>query len=81
MKNPELKKEIPSLKRNIPDTEVINRNREVVAGKYGLKEYGEMIFNVYSDLSNRKPGRIDYLDQSVILEQFLSPAQFSLLRS
>lgn len=81
MKNPELKKEIPSLKRNIPDTEVINRNREVVAGKYGIKEYGEMIFNVYSDLSNRKPGGIDYLDQSVILKQFLSPAQFSLLRS
>jgi glycosyltransferase involved in cell wall biosynthesis len=61
--------------------DLIQSNKKIIEEKYSLEGYGEKLMKVYSDLAGREPSKLEYLDPERILDQFISPEHFSLLRS
>ncbi len=60
---------------------IIRRNRETVRRQFSLETYGEKLIACYQDLAETTPSRIDWVDPRKILEQFLNPSRFCLLRT
>lgn len=60
---------------------LIHRNREVARRQFSLETYGEKLIACYQDLAGTTPSRIDWMDPRKILEQFLNPIHFCLLRT
>jgi len=59
----------------------IEHNRSVVRERYSLSAYGERLAGILDDLAGSSTGRLDWLDPRRVLDQFLEPARFRLLRS
>lgn len=60
---------------------LIHRNRKVARRQFSLETYGEKLIACYQDLAGTTPSRIDWMDSRKILEQFLNPIHFCLLRT
>ena len=60
---------------------LVHRNREIVRRQFSLETYGEKLIDCYQDLAETTPNRIDWVNSRKILEQFLNPNQFCLLRT
>jgi hypothetical protein len=60
---------------------VLAHNRQVVATQYSLAVYGDRLAALYHHLAGVVPGRVDSLDAGALLDQFLEPARFHLLRT
>ncbi len=58
----------------------IARNRETVRRQFSLEAYSERLIACYQYLAEATPSRADWIEPEKVLEQFLNPAQFSLLR-
>ena len=78
--NPKLKTELPALIINTSDEEVLTKNRKIVEEMFNLENYGNKLFGIYRDLMSIEVGNVDFADSSKVLDQFLSPNQFTLLR-
>jgi len=64
-----------------PWKSLIEGNREVVRREFGLDRYGDRLMTIYDGVAESevsKPGR---LKSGVLLDGFLAPERFSLLRS
>ncbi len=80
IEKPELKTEIQtSISRQIPE-EVIRSNKKIIESEYNQDKYGENLIRLYENLMESEVTNIEYLDPDKVLEQFLSPNYFSLLR-
>lgn len=64
----------------LPPT-LVRHNREVARRQFSLETYGEKLIACYQDLVETTPSRIDWVNPRKILEQFLNPSQFCLLRT
>lgn len=80
LENPELKEQIPVLLRVKTEEEVLTKNRKIVEEKFNLENYGTKLFSMYRDLMSIEAGNVDFADSSKVLDEFLSPNQFTLLR-
>lgn len=65
---------------NTPDP-VIQKNREIVNARFGIKPYGRRLAGIYRTLAGATPGPVKDLDRAALLDGFLDPAQFFLLRT
>jgi glycosyltransferase involved in cell wall biosynthesis len=56
-------------------------NRNAVETAYSLKRYGEQLFSIYEKLLAAKAGTVSYADGGKLLDAFLEPGRFNLLRT
>jgi glycosyltransferase involved in cell wall biosynthesis len=66
----------PSISSNL-----IERNRQVVENEYSLAAYGKRLFGLYQRLAATEPGEVTSANASGLLDQFLKPSRFNLLRT
>ncbi len=59
----------------------IDRARLLVADLYGLEGYGQRLHGIYRQIVDAPAGDVDWLDPERVLDQFLNPASFHLLRT
>jgi len=69
----------------VPRGEMHNRieqNRKAVIEHYSLEKYGNRLMDIYKDVANSETGEVDQgLPVQKILDAFLSPERFFLLRT
>lgn len=81
MNEPELKEQLRPLSTEEISVEVIEENKSTVQQKYNLEEYGSKLYDLYVELTESKGGDVEFIDPEIVLDKFLSPEYFSLLRS
>jgi len=59
----------------------VAHNRAVVEEAYGPEAYGAHLLSIYHELLKAKPGSVRYADGDALLNEFLNPARFNLLRT
>lgn len=59
----------------------VENNRRVVEKAYGSAAYGEQLLSIYQQLMDAKPGTVGYADGEALLDAFLAPERFNLLRT
>jgi len=59
----------------------VAHNRNVVETAYGTEAYGNQLFAIYEKLLATKPGTVSYADGAALLNAFLAPERFNLLRT
>lgn len=64
-----------------PDIAVIENNRQVALDQYSPDAYGERLLSMYTDLAAIQPGSVTAAPANNLLDQFLKPARFNLLRT
>jgi hypothetical protein len=60
---------------------LITKNRTVTETAYGSKAYGDQLFGIYEQLIKAKSGTVKYADSEKLLDEFLQPQRFNLLRT
>lgn len=64
-----------------PDPDQVRRNRQAVIAHFNLEMYGERLMQLYRTVADSKPAALDDLNADVLLDQFLAPERFCLLRT
>ena len=59
----------------------IEANCEAIAEHFNLEQYGRRLMDIYSPLCAVTPAPLDALDAARVLDAFLDPARFCLLRT
>lgn len=59
----------------------IAHNRAITREAFGLDAYGQTLRKLYDRLLAASPGSLDSLDARAVLDRFLAPEQFNLLRT
>ena len=59
----------------------VAHNRAVVKAAYGPEAYGAHLLSIYHGLLKAKPGSVRYADGQKLLDEFMNPARFNLLRT
>ncbi|HKJ31365.1 MAG TPA: glycosyltransferase family 4 protein [Balneolales bacterium] len=82
-KNPDLKEELRSFSdcSGVFDRDLLTHNKQIIEEKYNLHQYGERLITIYDSLLEQKAGKLEYIDAGILLDQFLDPARFNLLRT
>jgi len=73
--------EPPALAANHADNDHVTANRRVIRGEFGLERYGRRLLELYAVLRAAGHGPVEDGPAAEILEQFLDPARFTLLRT
>ncbi|HEY5652947.1 MAG TPA: hypothetical protein VIR63_01085, partial [Pontiella sp.] len=79
--------EHPRKRKNLPEwvlpdnPELIKNNRKVINKQYSIETYGELLLTIYQKLKSTEPNTITSADAPALLEQFLQPQRFNLLRA
>lgn len=82
LKHPEFRSEIcPNALPKQIDAERIRSNCEVVKRLYNLEQYGKRLIEQYRVLLNQTPSIVTSLSARRLLECFMDPRRFSLLRT
>jgi glycosyltransferase involved in cell wall biosynthesis len=63
------------------DEDLINQNRAVVREHYSLEAYGKRLLGMYKTLAAVEPGPVSSADAAILLDEFLKPERFNLLRT
>lgn len=78
--HPAARAQLPAFE--IPDDEgLIARNREIAREHYSLEAYGERLLDLYRRLAAVEPGDVFSASATDLLDEFLQPHRFNLLRS
>jgi len=56
-------------------------NREVIARNFSLERYSENLLKLYHDVAKSPVEPLDYASSALVLDQFLDPRRFNLLRT
>jgi glycosyltransferase involved in cell wall biosynthesis len=65
----------------VADAAAVSHNRRRIEERYALEAYGRTLQTVYRAAASERRGPIGALDAERILDQFLAPERFSLLRT
>ncbi len=65
----------------VPDSATIARNRACVEAGYSLDAYGRTLEAIYRKVAAEPAGPVDALDAGAVLDGFLAPERFCLLRT
>jgi hypothetical protein len=60
---------------------VVTKNRTVAETAYGSEAYGDQLFSIYETMLTAKAGSVTYADSEKLLDEFLQPQRFNLLRT
>jgi len=63
------------------DPSVITHNQRIVRERYSSEAYGERLLDLYRGLAATEPGPVASADSAALLDSFLQPARFNLLRT
>lgn len=63
------------------DAATVAANREAIVARYNLEQYGERLVGIYGRLLAAPPAPTESLDPARVLDAFLDPARFCLLRT
>lgn len=76
-------KKTPSLILTKPgdSSSAVENNRQVAETAYSLQAYGDQLAAIYEELIRVKPGTVSYADSEKLLDEFLEPQRFNLLRT
>ncbi|MBN2164072.1 MAG: hypothetical protein JXR25_11935 [Pontiellaceae bacterium] len=67
---------------NIPsDRKIQEHNRQLVLDRYGIDAYGNRLLGLYESLANTEPGPVSAAAASELMDCFLQPHRFNLLRT
>ena len=72
---------LPSLGPFGKQGDVIERNRRLVLREFSLENYGERLARIYKRIMESDVGSCGALSSETLLEKFLAPERFSLLRA
>ena len=61
--------------------ECIAQNAQAISESYGLAAYGERLGNLYRQILRQEAEILRHLDGQRLLDAFLDPSRFTLLRS
>ncbi len=70
-----------ALQRRIPSADVIAHNKELVNKDYNPEAYYTHLMNIYGRLLNAESGSIELIDPEKVLDRFLKPERFYLIKS
>ena len=59
----------------------IRQNRTIVAEQFNLRHYGEHLADIYRTVAGSGVSSLEPLDASLLLDKFLAPERFCLLRT
>ena len=77
--HPDDRKLLPPF-RPAPSPALIARNQKVAQERYSPEAYGKRLLGLYRALAATPPGAVSYADAPALLDLFLKPARFNLLR-
>jgi len=60
---------------------LINSNKMAIKNEFSLAKYGSRLMKVYQKLYNSDVQSVEYADSSKVLNEFLAPENFTLLRT
>jgi len=63
------------------DPEIIQQNRNIVETKFGLEQYGHRLHRIYTSINESTSEPVTGLPRQQVLDQFLKPERFTLLRT
>lgn len=63
------------------DTSSVERNRRIVEDVFGLGRYGQRLAQIYEQVAKSSVSEVSHLSGRRLLDQFLDPACFNLLRT
>lgn len=63
------------------DDALIERNRRIVRERYGLEAYGDRLLHLYEQVAATEPGELQSANAVDLLDRFLQPQRFNLLRT
>lgn len=72
---------IPNQLKCDDDSSTLTRNRELIAKHYSLSSYSRKLIHIYRTIVGATAGKPDNLNAGKLLDCFLSPERFRLLRS
>ena len=61
--------------------ELIKENQRIVRENYGVEAYGQRLLSMYETLANMPPGKVSSASATSLLDTFLQPGRFNLLRT
>jgi len=79
--HPSARDKLPRFDVDPSNEEQIEKNRQIVEARYGLHTYAERLSAIYEGLVNTTPGHVAFVPSDAILDQFLKPERFNLLRT
>ena len=59
----------------------VSRNRDIIDRRFSLERYGQWLMAGYEDLMRGDSSALEWIDPLEVLNQFLDPVRFNLLRS
>ena len=78
--HPEDAEQLPAF--TIPENDqLIRKNRDLVMQRYGIDAYGNRLFGLYEALIKTPVGHVEAADADALLNTFLQPHRFNLLRA
>jgi len=61
--------------------DLMARNRSIVQERYSIEAYGQRLLGIYRDLAGTRPGAVSSAMAGALLDKFLHPERFNLLRT
>jgi hypothetical protein len=78
--HPEDRSQLPPFNPNA-DMKLLDHNRVIVEEQYGVEAYGNRLLELYQQLSSTPVSAVESADADEMLNQFLRPGRFNLLRA
>ncbi len=78
--NPKDQDQLPPFSPS-PNLPLITHNQQIVRDQYGLEAYGKRLLGIYRQLAATPPSKVSSADAGALLDQFLQPPRFNLLRT
>ena len=60
---------------------MIAENHQAVAANFGVRDYGKRLVGYYEQLLRAPAEPVEWLDPDRLLDEFLDPVRFNLLRT
>ena len=80
-RNPECAKLLVPTELTIADESIIQKNYDTISANYDRSAYGERLAGLYRTVCQATPGPVRNLDGDDMLNAYLSPQRFNLLRT
>lgn len=61
--------------------ELIAHNRSIVQERYSIEAYGQRLLEIYRKIAATEPGKVSSANAGALLDEFLKPERFNLLRT
>ena len=78
--HPEDREQLPSF-HPAADEDLLQHNRKIVQERYSPEAYGKRLLGLYQQLAATLPGEVSAANAADLLDKYIQPARFNLLRT